>query len=66
MQSRSGGVIGMLQVILSDFMKLAADTVAQEEADQREFEVFIEDSRVMNLEKEQDIKFKKHIDKQAE
>jgi flagellar biosynthesis chaperone FliJ len=66
MQSRSGGVIGMLQVILSDFMKLAADTVAQEEADQREFEAFIEDSRVAKLEKEQDIKSKNTlIDKQS-
>uniref|UniRef100_A0A7S1FBN6 Uncharacterized protein n=1 Tax=Noctiluca scintillans TaxID=2966 RepID=A0A7S1FBN6_NOCSC len=66
MQENNGGVIGMLQVILSDFMKLAADTVSQEEADQREFEVFIEDSRVAQLEKEKDINSKNTlIDKQS-
>ena len=66
MQENNGGVIGMLQVILSDFMKLAADTVSQEEADQREFEAFIEDSRVAHLEKEKDINSKNTlIDKQS-
>lgn len=67
MSERSGGVIGMLQVILSDFTRLAADTLSQEEVDQREFEKFLEDSRVEKAQKEVDVKHKNGIvDRQTE
>jgi len=56
MQDRNGGVLGMLQVILSDFVKLAARTEAQEEADTREFDAFTEASRVEIAQREQDLK----------
>jgi chromosome segregation ATPase len=61
MTERSGGVIGMLQVILSDFTRLAADTVSEEEADQREYEKFIEDARVEKAQKDTDVKHKSDI-----
>merc|ERR1719171_1031278 len=38
MQSESGGVIGMLEVIQSDFSRLEAETKAAEEAAQKEYD----------------------------
>merc|ERR1719387_2691484 len=39
-----GGILGMLDVILSDFQRLEADTTAEEEANAKEYETFMKDS----------------------
>jgi len=44
MQSESGGVIGMIEVIEADFARLEADTTAAEEAAQKEYDEFMTDS----------------------
>jgi len=46
MQGASGGVIGMLEVIESDFARLEANTVSSEEGAQGTFKKFTEDSAV--------------------
>merc|ERR1719421_1408221 len=58
MGGESGGVIGMLEVILSDFARLEADTKAAEEASQAEYDKFMTDSTVDKEQKTQDIKHK--------
>merc|ERR1719442_106811 len=44
MQSESGGVIGMIEVIEADFARLEADTAAAEEEAQKEYDKFMTDS----------------------
>jgi septal ring factor EnvC (AmiA/AmiB activator) len=44
MQSESGGVLGMLEVIEADFARLEADTMAAEEAAQKAYDKFMTDS----------------------
>merc|ERR1719399_1805677 len=44
MQSGNGGVVGMLEVIESDFARLEADTKAAEESAQKEYDEFMTDS----------------------
>eukprot|EP00930_Biecheleria_cincta_P019942 TRINITY_DN1509_c0_g2_i1.p1 TRINITY_DN1509_c0_g2~~TRINITY_DN1509_c0_g2_i1.p1 ORF type:complete len:673 (+),score=249.40 TRINITY_DN1509_c0_g2_i1:57-2075(+) len=46
MGGESGGVIGMLQVIESDFARLEAETTAEEAKAVKEFNDFMEDSKV--------------------
>merc|ERR1712066_24138 len=58
MQAEGGGVVSMLEVIQSDFARLEADTAAAEAAAQKEYEQFMEDSRVDKAQKESDIKHK--------
>merc|ERR1740129_2665999 len=58
MQAENGGVVGMLEVIQQDFARLEADTAAAEAAAQKEYEQFMEDSRVDKAQKETDIKHK--------
>jgi cell division septum initiation protein DivIVA len=58
MGGESGGVLGMLEVILSDFARLEADTKAAEEASQAEYDKFMTDSTVDKEQKTQDIKHK--------
>mmetsp|Transcript_4444 Transcript_4444/g.8644 ORF Transcript_4444/g.8644 Transcript_4444/m.8644 type:complete len:672 (-) Transcript_4444:91-2106(-) len=55
MTGESGGVIGMLQVIESDFARLQADTESDEATSQKEYEQFMEDSRVDKAAKSTDI-----------
>merc|ERR1719281_1350828 len=43
-QAGAGGVIGMLEVILSDFERLQAETEAAEEQSQKEYDEFMADS----------------------
>merc|ERR1719236_180367 len=43
----------MMKTISADFAKMEADTTAQEEADQKEYDKFITDSSVNKAEKEQ-------------
>merc|ERR1712048_1331707 len=46
MQSENGGVVGMLEVIESDFARLEADTKAAEASAQKEYDEFMTDSEV--------------------
>merc|ERR1719265_1883074 len=45
MQAENNGVIGMLEVIQSDFARLEADTKAAEATAQKEYDQFMEDSQ---------------------
>merc|ERR1712061_565167 len=58
MQSENGGVIGMLEVIESDFARLEADTKASEATAQKEYDEFMTDSKVDKSEKSTDIEHK--------
>lgn len=46
MGAENGGVVGMLQVIESDFARLEAETTAEEAQASKEFDEFMEDSKV--------------------
>jgi len=54
----SGGVLSMLEVIQSDFARLAAETEAAEVAAQKAYETFMSDSKIDKSAKETDIKNK--------
>eukprot|EP00421_Protoceratium_reticulatum_P019283 CAMPEP_0168376850 /NCGR_PEP_ID=MMETSP0228-20121227/10528_1 /TAXON_ID=133427 /ORGANISM="Protoceratium reticulatum, Strain CCCM 535 (=CCMP 1889)" /LENGTH=685 /DNA_ID=CAMNT_0008389839 /DNA_START=55 /DNA_END=2112 /DNA_ORIENTATION=- len=58
MQGAKGGVIGVLEVIESDFARLEADTKAAEATAQKEYDVFMTDSRVDKAAKTTDIEHK--------
>jgi len=58
MQGENGGVVGMLEVIMSDFERLEADTKAAEEQAQAEYDKFMTDSEVDKAQKVQDIDHK--------
>merc|ERR1719352_1268403 len=51
MQAENGGVVGMLEVIESDFARLEADTKAAEATAQKEYDQFMTDSKVDKAEK---------------
>jgi histone H3/H4 len=55
MQSENGGVVGMLEVIQSDFARLEAETKAAETTAQNEYEAFMTDSKVDKESKDTDI-----------
>jgi len=66
MQSSKGGVVGMLEVIASDFARLNADTKASENAAATEYASFMSDSKALSKEKH-DLEFKTSMAKdQAE
>merc|ERR1719287_332265 len=66
MQSAKGGVVGMLEVITSDFARLFADTKAAETAAQTEFDAFMKDAKASSKAKH-DLEFKTSLEKdQAE
>eukprot|EP00933_Yihiella_yeosuensis_P029765 TRINITY_DN233_c1_g1_i3.p1 TRINITY_DN233_c1_g1~~TRINITY_DN233_c1_g1_i3.p1 ORF type:complete len:676 (-),score=234.22 TRINITY_DN233_c1_g1_i3:219-2246(-) len=46
MSSANGGVVGMMEVIESDFARLEAETTAAEAAAKKEYDEFMEDSQV--------------------
>jgi len=58
MGGESGGVIGMLEVIQSDFARLEAETKAAEEQAQKEYDEFMTDSEVDKAQKTKDIEHK--------
>merc|ERR1712087_742268 len=58
MQSENGGVIGMLEVIESDFARLEADTTAAEASAQKQYDSFMTDSKVDSAAKTKDIEHK--------
>jgi len=58
MQSENGGVVGMLEVIESDFARLESDTKAAEATAQKEYDEFMTDSKVDKSAKETDIEHK--------
>jgi len=58
MQAENGGVIGMLEVIESDFARLEADTRAAEAAAQKEYDQFMTDSQVDKAAKVKSIEHK--------
>jgi len=58
MSGESGGVIGMLEVINSDFARLEAETKAAEAQAQKEYDEFMTDSEVDKAQKTQDIEHK--------
>merc|ERR1719379_425059 len=55
MQSENGGVVGMLEVIQSDFARLEAETKASEQSAQKEYDAFMTDSKVDKESKTTDI-----------
>jgi len=57
-QDSNTGVIGMLEVIQSDFARLEAETTAAEAQSQKEFEQFLDDSAVDKAQKSKDIEHK--------
>jgi len=58
MQSENGGVVGMLEVIESDFARLESDTKAAEATAQKEYDTFMTDSKVDKSAKSTDIDHK--------
>jgi hypothetical protein len=58
MQAENGGVVGMLEVIQSDFARLESDTKAAEATAQKEYDEFMTDSKVDKAQKTSDIEHK--------
>merc|ERR1719253_2493114 len=58
MQAENGGVIGMLEVIESDFARLESDTAAAEATAQKEYDEFMTTSKVDKAAKTTDIEHK--------
>jgi cell division septum initiation protein DivIVA len=58
MGSENGGVVGMIEVIQSDFARLEADTTASEATSQKEYDEFMTDSKVDKAQKETDTEHK--------
>jgi len=58
MQSGNGGVIGMLEVIQSDFARLEAETKAAEEAGTKEYNEFMTDSKTNRAQMATDVEHK--------
>jgi len=58
MQGAKGGVVGMLEVILSDFQRLQAETEEAEVQAQKEYDQFMDDSAIDKAQKTTDIEHK--------
>jgi len=58
MQSENGGVVGMLEVIESDFARLESETKASEATAQKEYDGFMSDSKVDKSKKSASIEHK--------
>merc|ERR1719164_40636 len=55
MGAENGGVVGMIEVIQSDFARLEAETTASEAESQKEYDTFMSDSAVDKAQKSSDI-----------
>merc|ERR1719359_2401406 len=62
MSSAKGGVVGMLEVIVSDFARLFADTEASETAAATEYDQFMSDAKASKKSKH-DLEFKTKLKK---
>jgi len=58
LQAENGGVLGMIEVIQSDFARLESETKASEEQSQKEFEEFTQNAEVNKAQKNKDIEHK--------
>jgi len=58
MTGESGGVVGLLEVIQSDFARLEADTKAAELSSKREYDSFIQESEETKEQKQTDVEHK--------
>jgi hypothetical protein len=58
MQAENGGIVGMLEVIESDFARLEGDTKAAEATAQKEYDEFMEESKIDKAKKTQSIESK--------
>jgi len=58
MQAESGGVIGVLEVIKSDYARLEAETKAEEEQSAAEHKQFMADARASQAQKKKDVEHK--------
>jgi len=58
MQSESSGIIGMLEVVQSDFARVESETKGAETSAQKEYDIFMTDSQVDKASKEKDIEHK--------
>jgi len=58
MQSENGGVVGMIEVIQSDFARLESETSAAEAEAQKQYDEFMGDSSVDKAQKSKDIEHK--------
>merc|ERR1719277_1366826 len=68
MQESAGGVVGMLEVIESDFARLEAETAASEATAQKEYDEFMADSKADKAAKQKEIEnkgYKLQDEKQA-
>merc|ERR1719182_1080312 len=63
MSSAKGGVVGMLEVIVSDFVRLFADTKAAEDSAAKEYAEFMSDAKASNKAKH-DLEFKTKLKKE--
>jgi len=61
-----GGVMGMLEVILSDFQRLEAETTQSEESSKGEFTTFSNDSQLNRATKSKDVEMKTEGKQQAD
>eukprot|EP00930_Biecheleria_cincta_P055299 TRINITY_DN4162_c0_g2_i1.p1 TRINITY_DN4162_c0_g2~~TRINITY_DN4162_c0_g2_i1.p1 ORF type:complete len:668 (-),score=232.75 TRINITY_DN4162_c0_g2_i1:48-2051(-) len=59
MQDAQGGVVSMLEVIQSDFSRIEAETSAEEAAAAKEYEKFMEESKLDKAVKSKEIEHKK-------
>jgi len=58
MGAENGGVVGMIEVIQSDFARLEAETTAAESENQKEYDQFMADTEIDKTSKTSDIEFK--------
>jgi chromosome segregation ATPase len=58
MGAESGGVVGMMEVIQSDFARLETETTSAESAAASEYEEFMDDSKIDIASKEKDVEHK--------
>eukprot|EP00930_Biecheleria_cincta_P031246 TRINITY_DN216_c0_g2_i2.p1 TRINITY_DN216_c0_g2~~TRINITY_DN216_c0_g2_i2.p1 ORF type:complete len:680 (-),score=242.42 TRINITY_DN216_c0_g2_i2:116-2155(-) len=58
MGGEGGGIVSMMQLIESDFARLEAETSSEEEASKKEYDEFMEDSKIDKATKGKDVEFK--------